>query len=99
MHVKLTGDSKLTTEMSVGVHGCWFHLSPSGPAMNRRPVKGVPRLSPDGSWDTLQLPYDPELDQAGKKMEVSVESEQNIACEYVWVKPLLLMCFAGAGNR
>jgi len=30
--------------------------------MDWRPVQGVPCLSPNDSWDTVQRPHDPELD-------------------------------------
>jgi len=51
MHVRLTGDSKLSLGVSVSVHGC---LSLCGPVMDWRPVQGVPRLLPNDSRDGLQ---------------------------------------------
>ncbi|XP_075308222.1 serine/threonine-protein kinase OSR1b isoform X2 [Odontesthes bonariensis] len=56
MHVRLIGISKLSVGVSVSVHGC---LSLCGPAMDWRPVQGVPRLSPIDCWDRLQAPRDP----------------------------------------
>jgi len=39
------------------------------PVMDWQPVKGVHCfLLPNGSWDRLNLPHNPELDEAGKKM-------------------------------
>ena len=59
MHVRLIGDSKLSLGVSVSVHGCLSRLSLCGPVMDWRSVQGVPRLSPNDSWDWLQLPHDP----------------------------------------
>ena len=56
MHVRLTGDSKLSLGVSVSVCGC---LSLCGPVMDWRPVQGGPRLSPDDRWDRLQPLRDP----------------------------------------
>jgi len=55
MHVMLIGDTKLTLGVSVSMHGCVSRLSLCGPVMDWRPVQGAPRLSPDDSWDRLQL--------------------------------------------
>ena len=33
--------------------------------MDWRPVQDVPRLSANGSWDRLQRPLNPELDEVG----------------------------------
>ena len=44
MQVRLTGNSKLPLCVS--------------PAMNWQLIQGVPRLSPNVSWDRLQLPRD-----------------------------------------
>ena len=62
MHVRLTGDSKLTLGVSVSVPGCLSCLSPCGPVMNWRLVQGVPLLSPNDSWDKLQPHRNPKLD-------------------------------------
>ena len=53
MHVRLTGDSKLSVGVSVSVHGC---VSLCGPAMDWRPVQGVPCVLPNDNWDSLQSP-------------------------------------------
>jgi len=52
MHVRLIGDSK----WSASVHVCLSRLSLCGPVMDWWPVQGVPRLSPNDSWDRLQPP-------------------------------------------
>ena len=41
-----------------------FCLSSCGPVMDWRPVQGVPCPSPSDSWDRLQFPRDPKLDEA-----------------------------------
>jgi len=46
----LSGDSKLSLGVSVSVAGFLCRLSLCGPVMDWRPVKGVPRLSPNDSW-------------------------------------------------
>ena len=51
MHVRLTGGSKLSLGVSVSVHSC---VSLCGLVMDWQPVQGVPRLSPNDSWDRLQ---------------------------------------------
>merc|ERR1712035_33517 len=60
-HHRLIGDSKLPVGvmrvMNVRVSGCSFLCV--GPAINWRLVQGVPRLSPEVSWDRLQLHRDP----------------------------------------
>ncbi len=53
MQARLIGVSKLSLGVNVSVRGC---LSMCGPAMDWRPVQGVPRLSPYASWDRLQPP-------------------------------------------
>ena len=58
----LIGDSKLSLGVSVSVHGCVSRLSLCGPVMDWRPVQGVPRLSPNDSWDKLQPTRDSKLD-------------------------------------
>jgi len=55
------GDSK----KSVSVHGCLSHMPLCGPVMDWRPIQGVACLLPNGSWDRLQSPCDPELDLTG----------------------------------
>jgi len=57
MHVRLTGDSKLSLGVSVSV--CLSRLSLCDPVMDWRPVQGVPRLSPDDRWDKAPAPRDP----------------------------------------
>ena len=49
----------------MSVDGCVPSLSLCGPVMNWRPVQGVPCLLPNGSWDRLQPPCNPKLDEAG----------------------------------
>ena len=49
MHVRLTGDSKLSLGVSVSVHGCLSRLSLCGPVMDWRPVQGVPMTAGIGS--------------------------------------------------
>ena len=49
---RLIGDSKLPVGVTVSVNGCLSVYV--GPAMDWRPVQGVPRLSPNDSWDRLQ---------------------------------------------
>jgi len=56
MHVRLTGDSKLSFGVSVSVCGCLSRLSLCCPVMDWRPVQGVPHLSPNDLWDRLQPP-------------------------------------------
>ena len=51
MHVRSGGDSKLAPEVNVRVHVCLSHLTLCGTVMDLKPVQGVPRLSPNGSWD------------------------------------------------
>ena len=51
MHVRLIGDSKSSL--------CVWLCVLCGPVMDWRPVQGVPRLSPNDSWDRLQPPCDP----------------------------------------
>ena len=53
MHVRLIGVSKIVLRSECGC------LSLCGPVMDRRTVQGVPRLSPNDSWDRLQPPCDP----------------------------------------
>ena len=60
--VRLTGDSKLSLGVIVSVCGCLSRLSLCGPVMDWRTVQGVPRLSPNDSWDRLPPPRNPELD-------------------------------------
>ena len=55
----LIGDSKLSLGVNVSVCSCLSHLSLCGPAMDWRPVQGLPCLSPDDCWDRLQHPHDP----------------------------------------
>jgi len=69
MHVRLIGDSELSLGVSVSSHGCLSRLSLCGPAMDWRSVQGVPCLSPNDSWDRLQPPRDPDLDQVGMENE------------------------------
>ena len=62
MHVRLIGDTKLSLGVSVSMCGCCIGclscLSLCGPVMDWRPVQGIPRLSPDDRWDSLQPPRD-----------------------------------------
>ena len=52
MHITLSGDSKLYPRSECEC--AWLsHLSLCGPMMDTRPVQGVPRLSPNDSWDKL----------------------------------------------
>ena len=60
MHVRFTGNSKLSLGANVSVDGCVSRLSLCGPVMDWRPVQDVPCLLP--SWDRLQHP---KLDEAG----------------------------------
>ena len=53
MQARLIGVSKLSLGVNVSVSGC---LSMCDPAMDWRPVQGVPRLPPNVSWDWLQPP-------------------------------------------
>ena len=58
MHVRFTGDSKLT----LGVNVCsWLFVS-FVTVMDWRPVQGVTLLSSNNSWDRLRSPRGPELD-------------------------------------
>ena len=57
MQVRLIGDSKLPVGVNVSVSGCLSLYV--GPVIDWRPVQGVPRLSPNASWDWLQHPRDP----------------------------------------
>jgi len=59
MHDRLTGDSKLSWGVSMSMDGCLSCLSLCGPVMDWRPVRGVPRLSPNDSWNRLQPPPRP----------------------------------------
>jgi len=56
MYVRLIGDSKMTSGVSVNVDGCLSRLSLCGPVMAWRPVRGVPCHSPNDIWDRLQGP-------------------------------------------
>ncbi len=57
MQVGLIGDSKLPIGVNVSASGCLsLYVSP---AADWRPVQGVPRHSPDDSWDQLQHPPQP----------------------------------------
>ena len=56
MRARFIGVPKLSVGVHVWVSGC---SSMCGPAMDWRPVQGVPRLSPDVCWDWLQPPHDP----------------------------------------
>jgi len=67
MHIRLIGDSKSSLGVSVSEHSCLAGLFVCGPVMDWQLVQGVPRLSPDGSWDGLQLSRDPKLDWVGIK--------------------------------
>jgi len=59
MHVRLIGVSKIVLRSECErVCGCLSRLSLCGPVMDWRSVQGVPRLSPDDSWDRLQPPRD-----------------------------------------
>jgi len=53
---------KLSLGVSVSVCGCF---SLCGPVMDWQPVQGVPRLSPDDSWDRLQPSRDPTDELSG----------------------------------
>jgi len=57
----------------VSVDGCLSHLSPCGPVMDRRPVQGVPCLSPNDNWDKLQPPG-VVLSRYRKSMDGCIES-------------------------
>ena len=54
MHVVFSADSKLTLGVSVSVEVS--RLSLCGPVMDWQTVQGVPRLSPNDSWNELQPP-------------------------------------------
>ena len=62
MHVRLTGDSKLSVGVSVSVNGCLSRLSLCGPVMDWRPVQGYPASPPRtagiGSSPTATRPTD-----------------------------------------
>ena len=60
MHVRLIGDSKMSLGVSVSMCGCLSRLSLCGPVMDRRPVQGVPCLSPNDRWDRVQPPPRPD---------------------------------------
>ena len=55
MHVRLIDYSKLTIGVSECEHA-WLFFS----VMDWRTVQGVSCLSPNGSWDRLQPPVNPE---------------------------------------
>ena len=67
MHVRLIDDCKLSLGVSVSVNGCLSRLSLCGPVMDRQPVQGEPRLSPNDSWDRLQPTRDPTEGLSGRK--------------------------------
>lgn len=56
--------SDCVSNLAVRVNGCWC----VGPVTVWQSVRGVPSLSPSGSWDRLQPHSDPELDE-WKKMD------------------------------
>ncbi len=57
MQVRLIGNYKLPVGVNVSVSGCLSLYV--GPVTDWRPVQGVPRCSPNASWDWLQHPCDP----------------------------------------